>query len=67
MSVLISDAEVSIRLMPDEPDDYQVMSKWLSDPRVLEFYEGRDHPVRSSKSSLSMRRAFAAKKTLPPA
>jgi Acetyltransferase (GNAT) domain len=21
------------------------MSKWLSDPRVLEFYEGRDHPL----------------------
>ena len=45
MSVLISDAEVAIRLMRDEPGDYQVMSKWLSDPRVLEFYEGRDHPL----------------------
>lgn len=45
MSVLISDAEVSIRLMRDELGDYQVMSKWLSDPRVLEFYEGRDHPL----------------------
>jgi aminoglycoside 6'-N-acetyltransferase len=31
--------------MRDEPGDYQVMSKWLSDPRVLEFYEGRDHPL----------------------
>ena len=45
MSVLISDAEVSIRLMRDELGDYQVMSKWVSDPRVLEFYEGRDHPL----------------------
>jgi aminoglycoside 6'-N-acetyltransferase len=45
MSVLISDAEVSIRSMRDELGDYQVMSKWLSDPRVLEFYEGRDHPL----------------------
>ena len=45
MSVLISDAEVAIRLMRDELGDYQVMSKWLSDPRVLEFYEGRDHPL----------------------
>ena len=45
MSVLISDAEVAIRLMRDEPGDYQVMSKWLSDPRVLEFHEGRDHPL----------------------
>jgi len=31
--------------MRDEPGDYQVMSKWLSDPRVLEFHEGRDHPL----------------------
>jgi hypothetical protein len=45
MSVLISDTEVSIRLMRDEPGDYQVMSKWLSDPRMLEFYERRDHPL----------------------
>jgi hypothetical protein len=45
MSVLISDAAVSIRLMRDELGDYQVMSKWLSDPRVLEFYQGRDHPL----------------------
>jgi aminoglycoside 6'-N-acetyltransferase len=45
MSVLISDAEVSIRLMRDELGDYQVMSRWLSNPRVLEFYEGRDHPM----------------------
>ncbi|HEY1469479.1 MAG TPA: GNAT family N-acetyltransferase, partial [Candidatus Acidoferrum sp.] len=45
MSVLISDGEVSIRLMRNELADYQMMSKWLSDPRVLEFYEGRDHPM----------------------
>jgi aminoglycoside 6'-N-acetyltransferase len=56
MSVLISDTEVSIRLMRDEPGDYQVMSKWLSDPRMLEFYERRDTHWRSSKSSLSMHR-----------
>jgi aminoglycoside 6'-N-acetyltransferase len=45
MRVLISDGEVAIRLMRDELGDYEVMSKWLSDPRVLEFYEGRDHPM----------------------
>jgi hypothetical protein len=32
---------VSIRLMRDELGDYQVMSN----PRVLEFYEGRDHAL----------------------
>jgi aminoglycoside 6'-N-acetyltransferase len=45
MCVLFSDGEVAIRLMRDELGDYQAMSKWLSDPRVLEFYEGRDHPM----------------------
>jgi aminoglycoside 6'-N-acetyltransferase len=45
MSVLISDGELSIRLMRDELADYEIMAKWLSDPRVLEFYEGRDHPM----------------------
>jgi aminoglycoside 6'-N-acetyltransferase len=45
MAELISDGELSIRLMRDELDDYQVMAKWLSDPRVLEFYEGRDHAM----------------------
>ena len=45
MSVLIHDGDLSIRLMRDELADYQIMSKWLSDPRVLEFYEGRDQPL----------------------
>jgi aminoglycoside 6'-N-acetyltransferase len=45
MTELISDGELSIRLMRDEPSDYLVMAKWLSDPRVLEFYEGRDHAL----------------------
>jgi aminoglycoside 6'-N-acetyltransferase len=30
--------------MRDEPQDYELMSKWLTDERVLEFYEGRDNP-----------------------
>ena len=42
--VLISDADLSLRLMRDDEDDYAQMSAWLSDPRVLEFYEGRDSP-----------------------
>ncbi len=42
MAVLISDADLSIRLMGDELTDYEIMAKWLRDPRVLEFYDGRD-------------------------
>lgn len=30
--------------MTEHDDDLCVMSRWLSDPRVLEFYEGRDNP-----------------------
>ena len=35
---------LAIRLMRDELQDYELMSKWLTDERVLEFYDGRDNP-----------------------
>jgi aminoglycoside 6'-N-acetyltransferase len=44
MSLLIHDTGLQIRLMRDTLADYQIMSTWLTDPRVLEFYEGRDRP-----------------------
>lgn len=42
--MLIQQDEVAIRLMRDSMDDYGLMAGWLSDERVLEFYEGRDNP-----------------------
>ena len=30
--------------MRDDTHDYLLMSSWLTDERVLEFYEGRDNP-----------------------
>jgi aminoglycoside 6'-N-acetyltransferase len=42
--VIASDGELAIRLMRDADDDYERMSRWLSNPRVLEYYEGRDQP-----------------------
>jgi aminoglycoside 6'-N-acetyltransferase len=36
--------DLAIRLMRDAMDDYARMAGWLSDERVLEFYEGRDNP-----------------------
>ena len=33
--------KVSFRLMNDK-DDLRFMLKWLTDERVLEFYDGRD-------------------------
>jgi len=66
MSVLISDAEVSIRLMRNELGDYQVMSKWLSDPRVLEFYEGRDHPLALEQIQSEYARCIRGEEDVTP-
>ncbi len=41
---MIEDGDLLIRRMRDEPEDYQAMARWLSDPHVLEFYDGRDRP-----------------------
>jgi aminoglycoside 6'-N-acetyltransferase len=30
--------------MAGVPEEYAYLTRWLSDPRVLAFYEGRDHP-----------------------
>ncbi len=30
--------------MRDDPSDYELMARWLTDLRVLEFFEGRDEP-----------------------
>lgn len=39
---LISSAELTIRRMSDTEVDYRVMTKWLTNPQLLEHYEGRD-------------------------
>lgn len=40
---------IAIRRMRDDMRDFELMSQWLSDERVLEFYEGRDNPHDTSK------------------
>jgi aminoglycoside 6'-N-acetyltransferase len=42
--VLAEDGPVRVRPMRDAEDDYWAMALWLTDPRVLEWYEGRDEP-----------------------
>jgi len=42
---LIREGNLAIRRMRDDCRDYELMAKWLTDPRVLEFYEGRDNPL----------------------
>ena len=43
-AVILNDGDLRLRRLRDEPADYACLAAWLSDPRVLEFYEGRDHP-----------------------
>ena len=40
----VQEGDISIRRMLDDARDYLLLSKWLTDERVLEFYEGRDNP-----------------------
>lgn len=42
--MLIEQDEIAICLMQDEICDYELMTKWLTDVQILEFYEGRDNP-----------------------
>jgi aminoglycoside 6'-N-acetyltransferase len=38
--MLLKTDEISIRLMQDNMHDYELMAKWLTDEKVLEFFEG---------------------------
>ena len=40
--ILFASGELSVRRL--EPGDAPLLVKWLSDPAVLEYYEGRDRP-----------------------
>jgi aminoglycoside 6'-N-acetyltransferase len=49
MGVICQNDKTTIRDMNDCMEDYAIMSNWLSDPAVLEYYEGRDNPFDISK------------------
>lgn len=40
----VTDGSLTIRPLTGSEGDLAAMARWLSDPRVLEFYEGRDNP-----------------------
>lgn len=44
--------QVAVRLLTDAPDDVASMAAWLSDPRVLEWFEGRDRPYDADQVRL---------------
>ena len=41
---LVRAGDVSIRALADTDEDHHLLAGWLSDPTVLEWYEGRDQP-----------------------
>lgn len=42
LPLLIPHTSLCVRKLRDEPEEYALLAQWLNDPRVLEFYEGRD-------------------------
>ncbi len=41
---LIAADRLAIRKLKDDQVDYAQLARWLSNPALLEYYEGRDHP-----------------------
>jgi len=42
--MLAADGTLAVRAMRDDDADYRLLAGWLTDPAVLEWYEGRDKP-----------------------
>lgn len=45
--MLISNGNLSIRILCIEDKD--TLAKWMSDPTVLQYYQGRDQPLDMEK------------------
>lgn len=45
--MLYQNGKILVRLI--EEKDIPIMTKWLSDPKVLKYYEGRDNPFNCEK------------------
>ncbi len=43
------EGEYCLRRMEDTLDDYSLLARWLTDERILQFYEGRDNPFPLEK------------------
>lgn len=64
---LIQQGQCAIRLMQDQLTDYTTLATWLTDPVVLEYYEGRDNPFPLPASSRNMHHAHRGCARSPPA
>lgn len=52
---MITSGDVNIRPMLDTDSDYQLMTKWFSDPRVYEFVYGKPKNLKWVKKKYSPR------------
>lgn len=55
MNKLIKGGNITIRQMQDNQADYNLMAKWLSDPRVYEFVHGKPKNLEWVKNKYSPR------------
>ena len=49
IEALFADDDILVRLLRDDAHAVALMARWLSDERVLEFYEGRDQPFDEAR------------------
>ena len=66
MEALIEERDLLIRPMRDCGSDYALMAKWLSDDRVLQFYEGRDRPFSIEQIRTEFSPAVLAREQVTP-
>lgn len=53
--MIITSGDIKIRPMKDEDVDYQLMAKWLSDPRIYEFIHGKPKDIEWVKNKYGPR------------
>lgn len=56
MKYICKTQALAIRKMEDCLGDYTLVSRWLSDPKVLKYYEGRDNAFDLEKTIKKFRR-----------
>ena len=49
-NIVCQNDKITIRKMEDCLADYSLMSNWLSNPVILEYYGGRDNPISLQKA-----------------
>jgi aminoglycoside 6'-N-acetyltransferase len=49
MHYLFKERDIAVRRMEDSAEDYKLLTKWLSNPEVLAYYEGLNNPFDYEK------------------